>query len=295
MKLAEMDKRSLGYLEGWVSTVLNTVLFAFKLWVGLAAGSVAMIADAWHTLSDTLTSLVVILGFWISGKPCDEDHPFGHGRAELVASLIIGTLLAVVGVNFIRDSIEQLRGRHAVEFGTVAIIVFSVSVVLKEALARFSVWAGRRTKSQSLIADGWHHRSDALASLMIIIGALASGWFWWIDGVLGLIVSGLILYAAFTIVREAANTLLGERPDSDTLARIKAITCECSPGTSDLHHFHLHRYGDHVELTMHVRVPGAMTVQAAHEYASRVEEKIRNEFGFEVTVHIEPEKHTVSA
>jgi len=290
MKLAEMDKKQLGYLEGVVSSILNTLLFGFKLWVGLTAGSVAMIADAWHTLSDTLTSLVVILGFWVSGKPKDQEHPFGHGRAELVASVIIGTLLAVVGINFLNDSIRHLRARETVVFGTWSIIVFSVSVLLKESLARFSMWAGRKIKSQSLIADAWHHRSDALASLLIIIGALVSRRFWWMDGALGILVSLLILWAAFTIIKTAFESLLGEEPDKETIIRIRELARECSPNHPEIHHLHLHRYGDHVELTVHARQPENMFVKDAHDYASALEKRIRDELGFETTIHIEPEK-----
>ena len=95
------QKQQLGYLEGWLSSVLNVVLFGLKLWVGMMAGSVAMIADAWHTLSDTLTSVIVLVGFWISGKPKDKEHPFGHGRAELIGAIIIAILLALVGFSFL--------------------------------------------------------------------------------------------------------------------------------------------------------------------------------------------------
>jgi cation diffusion facilitator family transporter len=130
----DAEKRRLGYREGVISSVLNTVLFGLKFWVGTAVGSVAMIADAWHTLSDTLTSLVVILGFWISSKPKDDEHPFGHGRAELIASVIIGTLLGVVGLNFLKESWNQLGEHQAVEYSTISIIVFGISVAGKEAL-----------------------------------------------------------------------------------------------------------------------------------------------------------------
>jgi cation diffusion facilitator family transporter len=290
MNLVGMEKRRLGYLEGVVSSVLNTLLFGFKIWVGSAAGSVAMVADAWHTLSDTLTSLVVILGFWISSRPADKEHPFGHGRAELIASIVIGTLLGVVGINFIMDSMRQLFNHRSVSYGINAIVVFSASVVLKEALARFSIWAGERTNSKSLIADGWHHRSDALASLLIIIGAILGKWIWWIDGVLGLAVSALILYAAFQIIREAANSLLGEQLDSTTEQIIRVMAAEASLDEEGLHHLHIHRYGDHAELTLHARVSEARTLTSAHDAATALERRILKELGIEATIHIEPTK-----
>lgn len=285
-----LENRKLGYIEGVLSAVLNTVLFGFKLWVGMKAGSVAMVADAWHTMSDTLTSLVVILGFWISSKPGDEEHPFGHGRAELIAAVVIGTLLGIVGVNFLKDSYVQLHDHKTVTFGPAAVIVFSISVVLKEAIARFSLWAGKKTRSQSLVADGWHHRSDALASALVLVGALLGKRFWWVDGALGFGVSLLILYAAFGILKNAANALMGERADERIVGDIQALMAESSPMASDVHHIHVHRYGDHVEVTLHARMPAELSLGQAHGVCSKFEAKIRERLGYEATIHLEPMK-----
>lgn len=284
------EKRNLGYLEGALSAVLNTLLFGLKIWVGSAAGSVAMIADAWHTMSDTLTSLVVVLGFWVSSRPGDRKHPFGHGRAELVAAVVIGTLLGVVGANFLKDAIVQLRERRGAEFGAAAVIVFAVSVLLKEGIAQFSIRAGRRVKSQALVADGWHHRSDALASALILVGAPLQRRFWWIDGVLGIGVSLLILYAAFDILRNAADPLMGEVPDEQIVRSIRTLADERVPEASDIHHIHVHRYGDHVEVTLHARMPQDMTVKEAHHAASSLEGILKERLGFEATVHLEPRR-----
>lgn len=284
------EKRRLGYKEGVISSVLNTLLFILKFWAGSAVGSIAMIADAWHTLSDTLTSLVVILGFWISSKPGDEEHPFGHGRAELIASVIIGTLLGVVGVNFIKESWKQLVDHQSVVYSTFSIIIFAISVVAKEALARYSIWAGKKVKAQSLLADGWHHRSDALASALIIVGALFGSRFWWIDGILGMGVSALILYAAADIIRGAVNTLMGEKPDAELIGKVEAIVNSALPGTSKLHHIHLHTYGDQKEMTLHIRLPADMSLHDAHAVTFAIEDRIRTELNIETTIHPEPER-----
>jgi cation diffusion facilitator family transporter len=286
----DAEKKRLGYLEGVLSSIINTVLAGFKLWVGLSAGSVAMIADAWHTFSDTLTSIVVIVGVWISSKPKDEGHPFGHGRAELIASIVIGTLLAVVGVNFFSDSITQLRNHKSVRFTLAAIVVFVSSVLIKEALARFSIWAGRKTRSQSLIADGWHHRSDALASAMILIGAFFAKTFWWMDGALGIVVSLLILWAAFQVIREASNSLMGGKPEQEVLEKLKALVTEEAPAIKEIHHVHLHRYGDHVEITFHGRLEGGSSLYSAHDICTKLEASIRTRLDMEATIHLEPIK-----
>jgi cation diffusion facilitator family transporter len=286
--LQKLNSRQLGYLEGLLSIIINTTLFLFKIWVGTKASSISMIADAWHTLSDTLTSIVVIFGFYISSMPKDDEHPFGHGRAEVIAAIIIGTLLAVVGFNFIIDSIKNLKDRVSANFSTFSLIVFGLSAFIKELLASFSIWAGKKIQSRSLIADGWHHRSDALASIVIVIAAIFGKFLWWIDSVLGIIVSLLILYTAFDIAKGASNSLLGEKADSKLIEDVNNIIHNIIPEISDAHHIHIHRYGDHLEITLHLRMDSNLNVKSAHDIASQIENKIREELKAETTIHIEP-------
>ncbi|MCX8013239.1 MAG: cation diffusion facilitator family transporter [Rectinema sp.] len=286
------SSRRLGYAEGLISVIINTILFALKLWAGWQASSIAMTADAWHTLSDTLTSLVVILGFWISSRPKDHEHPFGHGRAEVIAALIIATLLAVVGASFLKDSANQLISRHSATYSVLALVIFSVSVIVKEALAQFSIWAGRKTGSRSLMADGWHHRSDAAASLIIVVGGLAGQTLWWLDGALGIAVSLLILYAAFDIAKDAFNALMGERASDSLSGDIVRIARRETPALTDIHHIHIHRYGDHLEVTFHARLNGDANITDAHDLTRKLERGIKEELNADATVHIEPEKTT---
>ncbi len=291
MKLDLSDKRTLGYLEGYLSIFLNTSLFVLKFIAGREVGSVAMVADAWHTLSDSLTSVVVIVGFWLSFKPPDKEHAFGHGKAESVASVIIATLLALVGFYFLYESILKLLHHEPMSFSLFALMVFVLSAVMKEALAQFALWAGKRAGSSSLRADAWHHRSDAVASLLIVLGAFFSQSLWWIDGILGIGVSALILHAAFSIIRSSASYLIGESPPSDIVQRVKVSVEAEFPQLEGIHHLHVHNYGDHSEITAHLTVPGTMPVDEAHEIATRVEEIVRKEFGGDATIHVEPRRH----
>ncbi len=286
-----MTKQSWGYLEGWISIVLNTALFAVKLRVGAICGSIAMVADAWHTLADSLTSAVVILGFWIAARPADDRHPFGHGRAEPAAAIVIGTLLAVVAAFFLHESVMKLArpGRFpAAHFNRLAVCVFFGSALLKEALARFSIWAGLKIGSGALIADGWHHRSDAVASALIVAGVFLAGVRWWLDGALGVGVSLLIAYAAYDIIRSAASVSMGEAHSPDLERRIKGIIAAVAPEVTDAHHIRAHKYGDHVELTLHLCFPPAMTIEEAHAVAGRIKHALRRELGVEPTTHLEP-------
>ncbi|NMC65835.1 MAG: cation transporter [Acidobacteria bacterium] len=291
MGVESFQKKRLGYLEGYISVVLNTGLFFLKFIVGQKVGSIAMVADAWHTLSDTITSMVVIVGFWLASRPPDKEHAFGHGKAESVASIVIATLLGVVGGYFCYGSVLKLIHHQAMSFSLLAIIVFAISAGLKEALAQFAFWAGKKVNSSSLRADGWHHRSDAVASLLIVVGALFSRSFWWLDGLLGIGVSLLILHAGLTIIRSSASYLIGESPADDVIQCVKAAVEAEFPQLEGIHHLHVHNYGEHSEVTAHLKVPGAMRVDQAHEIATRVEELMTKEFEGDVTIHVEPEKH----
>lgn len=286
--MRQKEKKTLGYVEGWLSVGINTVLFFLKLWVGLRIASVAMVADAWHTLSDSFTSVVVILGFWLSSKPADDKHRFGHGRAEAIASLIIATLLAVIGFSFLKDSIVRLARRQAVEFELLGIAIFLAAALVKEGLARFSLWAGKRLRSRSLAADAWHHRSDAIASALIACGALVGRKLWWLDAVMGIGVSLLILYATYDILRSAISYLLGESPGARLEAEIHRTIRNSDGRLDSVHHLHVHDYGNHREVTVHIKLPGGMSLDDAHAIASKVEEELKQQLGLETTIHVEP-------
>jgi cation diffusion facilitator family transporter len=282
------SNKKLVFLQGWVSIAVNALLFIFKYWAGIVTGSLALMADAWHTLSDSLSSIIVLIGAKISSKPPDREHPFGHGRAELIAAIIIGVILALIGFEFAKDSIIRLVNRESVEFGKFAIWVTSISVIVKEALAQFSFWACKKTGNPSLKADGWHHRSDAISSLIILVGIFLGEYLWWIDGVLGLVVSLLIFYAAYEIIREGTDPLLGEIPEKELLENLKIIAKETSGIDTHLHHVHVHRYGEHIELTAHIRLPKKTTLEQAHAIADDIELEIMNQLNIEATIHMEP-------
>ena len=143
------SNKKIAYLQGWISIAVNGLLFTFKYWAGFVTGSLALMADAWHTLSDSLSSIIVLIGTKISSKPPDKEHPFGHGRAELIAAIIIGVILALIGFEFAKDSVVRLIDRESVVFGKFAIWVTAISVVVKEALAQFSFWACKKSSFHS--------------------------------------------------------------------------------------------------------------------------------------------------
>jgi cation diffusion facilitator family transporter len=283
-----MEREREGVRVGWVSILLNLVLFGLKFWAGLITGSVAMIADAWHTLADSLSSVIVLVGFHLGARPADREHPFGHGRAELIAAVMIGTLLVLVGLGFGREAVVRLLDHEPAEFSTFAIVVFGVSAILKEGLAQWSVRVGRRIDAPALVADAWHHRSDAVASAVIVVGALLGARFWWVDGLLGLAVAVMILHAAYDIIKDAAQRLMGSAPTESFQARAREVVSAVTPCDAEPHHLHLHSYGGHHELTLHLYLPAEMTVAEAHAISERVEEALASELKVTATVHVDP-------
>ena len=288
-QISKKYKIFIGYLEGTISIILNTILFGIKYWVGIKTFSIAIIADAWHTLSDSLTSLVVIIGFKVSSKPADKKHPYGHGQAEIISSIIIGTLLAVVGVNFLIASIQKFINHQSASYGNLAVIVFIISVIVKEGLAQFSMRAGKKINSQSLIADGWHHRSDALVSLMVLVGIFIGEYFWWVDSIMGIIVSLVIFYTTYIILKDSISTLIGEEPSEDLEVEIRKIVTNSISHDVKLHHLHSHKYGDNRELTFHSRLPVDTRLEEAHKITEKLEKKIKEEMNIETTIHAEPD------
>jgi len=283
-----MRRYSRAYIVIVLSIAVNVVLFAIKYVVGLTVASVAMQADAWHTLSDIFTSVMLLLGLWIAMRPPDPEHPFGHGRIEPIVALVIGTLLAIVGFNFLQDSLLRLQDTTVTEYSHLSILVFGASVLVKEAMAQYAIRMGRNMGSDAIRADGWHHRSDALSTLIIVGGALVGQHYWWIDGALGILVSLFIFYASYTIFREVTDLLLGECPSEHLRRRIIATVTQTSPEAQQVHHLHLHRYGDHIELTLHLYLPSGMPLIEAHAVADRVETALRDELAIETTVHLDP-------
>lgn len=283
-----MDKKRASLLEGTISICANTALFGLKFWAGLVSGSVALTADAWHTLSDSISSVVVILGARLGAKIPDKDHPYGHGRWELVSSIIIAVFLAVIGFEFISDSISHLSSREAANFGTLAIVVTIASILVKEGLAQYAFHLARKTGSSTLRADAWHHRTDALSSVVILIGILFKNQFWWIDAVLGIVISLLIFYTAYEILMDAVHKILGEEPGEELIEEVKSLIRSLYLYDLHPHHFHIHNYISSQELTFHIKIDNHLSVEAGHAIATSIEELIREKLNMSTTIHIEP-------
>ncbi|MCL1910819.1 MAG: cation diffusion facilitator family transporter [Leptospirales bacterium] len=275
-------------LEGIVSVIVNSLLFILKMWAGIVTGSIALTADAWHTLSDSISSIIVIIAVKLASKRADKEHPFGHGRWEYIASLFIAFFLIIISYDFLKNSIIQFNDKKGVEYGTIAIAVTTISIAAKELLARYAFYIKRQTGDMTVGADAWHHRSDALSSAVVLIGILSAKWFWWIDSALGAIIALAIFYASYKIIKESVTKLLGEEPDHGLIDKITNEVKSIYNDDLNLHHFHMHNYVLHKELTFHIKLNKDLSIEKGHEIATAIEDRVKEKFGIVATVHVEP-------
>jgi cation diffusion facilitator family transporter len=283
-----MDKAKGGYSEGFVSILLNNALFALKLWAGITSGSIALVADAWHTLSDSISSVVVVIAIKLSSRKADKEHPFGYGRWEQIASIFIAFFLGIIGFEFLKESIAGFRNREEAQFGVLAIVVTVISILVKEALAQYAFYIARKTDNASVKADGWHHRSDALSSVVVLAGILFAKNIWWIDSALGVIIALMLFHAAYEVIRESVTNLLGEQPSPELIEQITEEVRKVYLDDLQLHDFQLHNYITHKELIFHIRLRKELSIQTGHQIASDIEKNIQKRFGIHATIHVEP-------
>ncbi len=283
-----MDRKKAGYKEGFVSIIANTGLFGLKIWAGIVSGSIALSADAWHTLSDSLSSIVVIIGTKLSAKKPDQEHPFGHGRWEQIVAIFIGFLLSIIAYNFLKDSLLRLQNRQTANFGVLAIVVTVVSILLKESLAQYAFHLNKKSENLSIKADGWHHRTDALSSLLVLVGIIFAENFWWIDSALGIIIAFMLFWVTYQIIKDAINKILGEKPSQELINKIQELIKKNFQQKLFSHHFHIHNYVSTQELTFHIKVDDNMNILSAHNIATAIEILIKKELNICSTIHIEP-------
>jgi cation diffusion facilitator family transporter len=285
---AQVYRSKVGIFQGWVSVLVNTILFILKMTIGILVGAVSVIADAVHTLSDVISSAVVIWGFKQTEKPADVEHPYGHGRAEYIATLIVAVLLCVAGIEFIEASIERIRNPQLVSSAWWMIIVLSATVILKEFTAQYAEFLSSKIASGTLHADAWHHRTDALSSLLVV-GALIAGKYGYsaVDGWAGLGVALFLICTGIEIAKDAVDDLIGKPPTSEDIESIRQIVMSVD-GVLGAHDITIHSYGHDKFASVHVEIDAERSTAAAHDISEEVEDKLEQALGVEPTVHMDP-------
>jgi len=276
-----------GYLEGWVAIIVNLIIFMIKIAIGIISGSISVIADAVHTASDVVTSFVVIWGFEQSKKPADKEHPFGHGRMENIATLIIAVLLCVVGAEILKNSCIRFLMPSAVNANIFFVVVLMATGFVKEWMARFSFNLAGKINSSTLYADAWHHRSDAVSTALVIMAVIGSMFkLFKLDGIFGGIVAVYIIYTGVKLIDTASFDLLGKATDEDLLNEIKELA-ESVDGVEGVHDILVHDYGTVKAISLHVEVDKTLDSVRAHQIATTVETKIAKNINSSPIAHID--------
>jgi len=281
-------RKKYAYLEAWLSIICNLALSAIMFLFGLALNSIALLANAVHTASDVLSSFVVLLGFKFSSFPADKKHPYGHGRIEFLATLIISVLLIVIGIEFGINSYHRYLANSMVQGSYLVVIIMIFSSLFKEWMAEFSAELGRRVNSSALIADAWHHKTDGIAMILVAISILSSKFgYYRVDAVFGVGISMLIIYTGMNLLRGSISKLIGEAPDEEFLKDIKN-SVHLIPEVVTVHKIKIHDYGIYKEVTLHILLRDSFTLVEAHDISEKVEREIESKIHCKAIVHAEP-------
>lgn len=282
-----------------IGSAVNFLLLVFKFFAGIVGHSAAMLADAVHSLSDFITDIIVIVFVRISNKPEDKGHDYGHGKYETLATAIIGILLLCVGFGIFWNGATTiygfLHGEPLEAPRMLALVAALVSIVLKEALYRYTVVVGKKLNSQAVIANAWHHRSDALSSVGTAVGiggAILLGDRWRVlDPVAAVIVSFFIMKVSVQLLIPCVDELLEKSLPDDVEKEIEQ-TALSFPGVSQPHHLRTRRIGSYYAIELHVRMDGRISLEEAHRTATAIENKLKEMFGkgTHVGIHVEPAK-----
>ena len=281
-------RKKYAYLEAWLSIICNLALSAGMFLFGLALNSIALLANAVHTASDVLSSFIVLLGFKFSSLPADEKHPYGHGRIEFLATLIIAVLLVIVGIEFGIGSYHRYLANSMVQGSYLVVIIMIFSSLFKEWMAEFSAELGRRVNSSALIADAWHHKTDGIAMILVAISILSSKFgYYRVDAVFGVGISMLIVYTGINLLWGSVSRLIGEAPEEDIVKDIKN-SVRLIPEVVTVHKIKIHDYGSYKEVTLHILLRDSFTLVEAHDISEKVEREIESKVHCNAIVHAEP-------
>lgn len=287
--IKEKKKSSAAIRVTWIGTIANLILVTLKLAAGIFGNSSAMVADAFHSLSDLGSDLVVLLGLKISAKPEDDSHQYGHGKVETTTAVTVGIMLAFAGLYIFWKGANALYLEEETTPGLFALVAAFVSILVKEILFRITERVGRLEHKPSVIANAWHHRSDALSSVAALAGiggnmlGVAH-----LDQIAAIAVSIFVIRAGAMISWNAYKDLVDTAVEKGLLEQIKDIIGDAD-GVIEFHKLRSRKVGGTVFMDIHLVVEGCLTVDEAHNIADKVEEKLEKDLGvYDVIVHVEP-------
>ena len=278
-----------GKLSGIVGILSNTVLFTVKLLIGLFSRSTAIVADAFNNLSDAISSVINVVSSHLAGKPTDKDHPFGYGRIEYVATLIIALIITDIGLEFFKNSVNAIRNPSDLRMSPYLFVFLIFTIVVKLWLSLFNRNLYKRTKNMTMRATSVDSLFDAVTCTITIISVAVFYFFRInIDGYAGLIVSCVVIWNGINIIREAVQSILGGPMDEVLIENIRNIALSCD-GVTGAHDLIVHSYGPGKYMaTIHLEISQKYSLNEAHNIADQVENKVRDELGIQMVAHIDP-------
>ena len=276
-------------LLGYVGIALNFFLFISKYTIGYAVGSVAIKGDAINNLTDFMSNIISILSFKIAEKPADKEHPYGHERTETIAALFMGMIIVYLGIEMFRQSVAKIIHPGVVHFEWAAVAVLILSICVKLYMYAYNNKYGKIYDSDLLVANALDSRNDVVGTVMVLASTLISPLIHYdLDGIVGLVVSGIILYSAWGLLKDVINTLLGEAPKASQINEIIDTIME-SPMVIDVHDIAIHTYGPkYTYATAHVEVDGTLGLIEVHSEVDRLERKVSRNMGIELVTHVDP-------
>lgn len=285
----EKVRNAYGSFAGIIGILSNLLLFIIKASVGFFSGSISIIADAFNNLSDAASSIITIIGFKMSIKPADAEHPFGHGRIEYISALIVAFMVMLVGLQFIKASFERILNPNEVIFEILPFILLLISIFIKLWLSMFNKKIGNLINSKALKATAVDAMGDVYSSLTVVLSFLLSNFMSFpIDGYIGVIVSCLILYSGYSLVKETLNPILGEAPDPKLVKAIcnGVMSYENIIGVHDLI---IHNYGPgRCMASIHAEIPSDMNIMDIHEIIDTAERDISEKLKLYLVIHMDP-------
>lgn len=288
-----LDRAKIGRNAGIVGIGVNLLLFAAKLVAGLLSGSVAIIADAVNNLTDAGSSILVMVGYIISSKPADKEHPYGHARVEYICSLLISVIVTVLGIELFKSAVDSFRnalsGGEIAVYSTVSVIIMAAAIVVKLLLAVFYTSVGRKINSESLRASAIDSIGDVCATAAVILGIVLTPVIGPIaDGIFGAVIAVYILVMGVKLIYESSGTLIGKAPDVELVTKIVG-KIKSYDGVLGIHDLVIHSYGvNQFFATVHVEVDADRDVMESHEMIDSIEADFRKDLGIQLVIHLDP-------
>ncbi|UCE40982.1 MAG: cation transporter [Candidatus Aminicenantes bacterium] len=278
-----------GIFAGWISITAIVVLFIIKMGLGIRAGSISVVANAFHLLSHLANSVILLVSFRMATRPATAKTPYGHGRMEHVAPLIMSIFLFVSGIQIAEQSLHQVLQPHEVHYWNALPWILLATIIIKQWLAQFIKYLGKRVESHAILANAFHQTIEAVMSLTVIAGLVAGHYFHKpeVDGYIGILVSLWLLYMGFSHGREAIVPLLGKAPSQEFIQKIREAA-KSVDGVEDVHEIIVHDYGTMYTISLHLEIPEKFGPIEIHDITERCEAKLRVTFRGETIAHSDP-------